>query len=151
MPLIPKKGLLTIAAMIDVGLNETARPVSAQILALRYGSSPRRLEPVLQALVHAGVLRGIRGPHGGYVLNREPHTITVAEILSAAVPASDDEDGETDDPLIRNVVAPALEAAMAAFSRALETVTLESLMARARQANIEPRQRPKTGRASDRG
>ncbi len=27
---------------------------------------PRHLEPVLQALVHAGILKGVRGPRGGY-------------------------------------------------------------------------------------
>ena len=36
---------------------------------------PRHLEPVLQALVRHGILKGIRGPRGGYELAREraPH------------------------------------------------------------------------------
>lgn len=141
MPLIPKKGLLTIAAMIDVGLNQASRPISAQTLALRYGSSPRRLEPVLQALVHSGILRGVRGPHGGYTLTRDPASITIGEILRAAVPKGGvpldtEEDGEIDDPLVREVVNPALDAARNAFAAALDTVTLQTLMNRAKE--VEP-------------
>ena len=61
-----------------------ARPVSAKALAARHGLPPRHLEPVLQALVHEGILRGIRGPRGGYELGREQRRITAAEILRAA-------------------------------------------------------------------
>ena len=38
----------------------------AKALAERHKLPPRHLEPVLQALVHAGVLKGVRGPRGGY-------------------------------------------------------------------------------------
>jgi hypothetical protein len=42
---------------------------------------PRHLEPVLQALVHQGILTGTRGPRGGYELAREQHRITADDIL----------------------------------------------------------------------
>ncbi len=45
---------------------------------------PRHLEPVLQALVRDGILKGIRGPHGGYELARERKKITAEDILRAA-------------------------------------------------------------------
>ena len=34
----------------------------------------------MQALVHAGILRGVRGPKGGYVLAREKRRIALSEI-----------------------------------------------------------------------
>ena len=71
MPLMSRKGLLAIAAVIDVAINARARPVSAKALAARHRLPPRHLEPVLQALVRDGILKGIRGPHGGYELGRE--------------------------------------------------------------------------------
>ena len=66
MPLVSRKGLLAIAAVIDVALHSGARPVSAKALAARHALPPRHLEPVLQALVRSGILRGIRGPQGGF-------------------------------------------------------------------------------------
>jgi DNA-binding IscR family transcriptional regulator len=62
MSLLPRKGLLAIAAVVDVALNARDRPVSAKALAARHGLPPRHLEPVLQALVHDGILRGVCEP-----------------------------------------------------------------------------------------
>jgi Iron-dependent Transcriptional regulator len=56
---------------LTVALNGRERVVSAAALAVRHGLPPRHLEPVLQTLVHHGVLPGVRGPHGGYTLARE--------------------------------------------------------------------------------
>ena len=85
MPLVPRKGLLAIAAVIDVAIHANSRPVSAKALASRHQLPPRHLEPVLQALVRDGILKGIRGPHGGYELGRERDRITADDILRAAI------------------------------------------------------------------
>ena len=83
MSLLPRKGLLAIAAVIDVALNARGQPVAAKALASRHRLPPRHLEPVLQALVRQGVLKGVRGPRGGYELAREPRRITANDILRA--------------------------------------------------------------------
>ena len=84
MPLVSRKGLLAIAAVIDVALHSGARPVSANALAARHALPPRHLEPVLQALVRSGILRGIRGSQGGYEMARDQDAITAEDILTAA-------------------------------------------------------------------
>ena len=84
MPLLPRKGVLAIAAVIDVALQAHAHPISAKALALRHGLPPRHLEPVLQALVRDGILKGIRGPRGGYALARERKRVSANDILRAA-------------------------------------------------------------------
>src|SRR6476660_915654 len=109
MPLMSRKGLLAIAAVIDVAINARARPVSAKALAARHKLPPRHLEPVLQALVRDGILTGIRGPHGGYEIAREQSKITVEDILRAASSAED----AVDPPLppsnlVSDIVHPAL-------------------------------------------
>ena len=86
MPLVSRKGILAIAAVIDVAINARSRPVSAKALAARHKLPPRHLEPVLQALVRDGILRGVRGPHGGYELAREHRRISAEDILRAASP-----------------------------------------------------------------
>src|SRR5262245_44960319 len=82
MALVSRKGVLAIAAVIDVAINTRARPVSAEALAARHRLPPRHLEPVLQALVRDGILKGIRGPHGDYELGRERRSITADDILT---------------------------------------------------------------------
>ena len=95
MPLISRKGVLAVAAVIDIAIHSRGRPVSAKALAARHKLPPRHLEPVLQALVRDGILRGIRGPHGGYELAREERRITADDIMRAAVSI----DGAEEPPL----------------------------------------------------
>ena len=132
MPLVSRKGILAIAAVIDVAVNARGRPVSAKALAARHQLPPRHLEPVLQALVHDGILRGIRGPHGGYELGRDHREITAEDILRAA--GSADDAGDPALPgsdLINRVVRPALAEAEHIFSAALKRINVEDM---ARQA-----------------
>ena len=89
MPLASRKAILAIVAVVDVALNARERPVSARALAARHNLPPRHLEPVLQALVRDGILKGIRGPHGGYELGRERKRISAEDILRAARQAED--------------------------------------------------------------
>jgi len=128
MPLVSRKGLLAIAAVIDVALHSGARPVSAKALAGRHTLPPRHLEPVLQALVRDGILRGIRGPHGGYELAREHHKITAEDILRAATSTEEAEEPPMPPSgLVSNVVRPALAEAERTFSTALAAINIEEM------------------------
>src|SRR5215468_7161152 len=84
MSLLPRKNILTVAAVIDIALNAGDGVVSGKEVAARHNLPSRHLEPVLQALVREGILKGVRGPHGGYKLAREARRITAADILRAA-------------------------------------------------------------------
>ena len=132
MPLVSRKGILAIAAVIDVAIHARSRPVSAKALAARHRLPPRHLEPVLQALVRDGILRGIRGPHGGYELARDHNRITAEDILRAA--SSAEEDNEPPLPasmLVNDIVRPALVEAERTFSVALGRISIEDLVKRA--------------------
>ena len=132
MPLVPRKGLLAIAAVIDVAIHANSRPVSAKALAARHQLPPRHLEPVLQALVRDGILKGIRGPHGGYELGRERDRITADDILRAAITADDAEDLALPDSLLLNeVVRPALVETERTFSTALGRINIDDMIKRA--------------------
>lgn len=135
MPLVSRKGILAIAAVIDVALNSRSRPVSAKALATRHKLPPRHLEPVLQALVRDGILKGIRGPHGGYELAREHKKITAEDILRAASSAEDDlDDSGPMSPLVADVVRSALAEAERSFSTALARINIEDMAKRAESA-----------------
>jgi Rrf2 family protein len=116
-------------------LNSQARPVSAKALASRHGLPPRHLEPVLQALVHEGILRGVRGPRGGYELGRDQAEITANEILRAAGTVDEGFGGHMQgSPLVVTVVVPALEQAERAFASTLGSINLGDLVKRAEKA-----------------
>jgi Rrf2 family protein len=132
MSLLPHKGLLAIAAVVDVALHARERPVSARALAERHNLPPRHLEPVLQALVHEGIFHGIRGPRGGYELARERQRITVADILKAAGTVDDAESGPVmGSRILQDVVLPAVSDAEKAFTAALAQLSVEDLARRA--------------------
>src|SRR5262245_30353473 len=92
MLLLARTGILAIAAVLDMPLNYRGKPVAAKSLANRHRLPPRHLEPVLQALVREGILRGVRGPRGGYELARSEGDIGADEILRAAGTVEDHED-----------------------------------------------------------
>ena len=132
MPLLPRKGALAIAAVIDIALNARGRPVAAKSLATRHRLPPRHLEPVLQALVRQGVLKGVRGPRGGYELAREPSRITAQDILRAIGTMEENGNGAaTKSALMADVVMPALIQAEGVFSGALGHINIEDLVAAA--------------------
>ena len=128
MPLLPRKGILAIAAVIDIAVNGRNRPVGAKALAARHRLSPRHLEPVLQALVQHGILKGVRGPRGGYELAREQRNVSADDILRAAG-SVEEVNGEppTGSSLLVRVVVPALAQAEQAFSSALGAINVEDL------------------------
>jgi Rrf2 family transcriptional regulator, iron-sulfur cluster assembly transcription factor len=128
MLLLPRKGILAIAAVLDIAMNSRGKPVAAKSLANRHHLPPRHLEPVLQALVRQGILRGVRGPRGGYELAREESDIGADEILRAAGTVDDHNDAPvTDSALLANIVVPALARAEEKFSEALARITVADL------------------------
>ena len=132
MSLLSRKALLAVAAVIDVALHARGQLVSAKDLAARHDLPTRHLEPVLQALVREGVLKGVRGPRGGYELARERRRISINDILNAA--NANEDDGEmvqTGSDLLDQVVTPAVAQAEKAFVTALSKITIEELAHRA--------------------
>lgn len=136
MPLVSRKGILAIAAVLDIAIHAKGRPVSAKALAGRHQLPPRHLEPVLQALVHDGILKGIRGPRGGYELARPQHSISAEDILRAASLTDDDGHTPTDGSrLVDAVVKPELREAERVFSAALASINLEHMIQQAQSLN----------------
>jgi Rrf2 family protein len=131
MSLLSRKGLLAVAAVIDVAVNGRERPVSARKLAARHDLPPRHLEPVLQALVHDGIFRGMRGPRGGYQLSRERKRISVADILRAAESVDEGEAAMPKSRILAAVVLPAVAEAERSFGALLARLTVEELARRA--------------------
>jgi Rrf2 family transcriptional regulator, iron-sulfur cluster assembly transcription factor len=135
---LSRKTLLALEAVLDVAYNARPNPVQARDITERQGIPARYLEQVLQQLVRDGVLKGVRGPRGGYTLARERRRVTLGEIVrvvsqmeaESEAPASTAELGE-------KVIAPVWAEAQAELLEKLDAITMEDLCRRAEQSGIE--------------
>lgn len=71
-----------LEAVLFIALNSGADPVSSKQVCSYQDVLPRHLEPILQILVKENILKGTKGPRGGYTLAREKRKISVDEIFS---------------------------------------------------------------------
>ncbi|GIX12521.1 MAG: Rrf2 family transcriptional regulator [Paracoccaceae bacterium] len=131
------KTLLAIEAVLDIAYNARPEPVQARDITRRQGIPARHLEQVFQQLVRNGVLKGVRGPRGGYTLARERRRISVGEIVrlvgalegAPEAPASRAELGA-------RVVAPLWGEVQADLLARLDRITIEDLCRRAERAGV---------------
>lgn len=80
---ISTRGRYALRALLDVALHEGTGPVSRQDIAARQEISAEYLAQLFRSLATAGLVRGVKGPGGGYVLGRDPATIRVGDVLRA--------------------------------------------------------------------
>ncbi len=138
MILLSRRSQLAIAAVVDIALHARPSPVAAKLLAARHDLPPRHLETLLQALVRAGILKGVRGPRGGYELARDRRRITAGDIARAAMQEGG-EDGLSPAPrsrLVDEVIGPEVSAASQAFLAVLDGVTVAELCHRAQDGAV---------------
>jgi Rrf2 family iron-sulfur cluster assembly transcriptional regulator len=88
MNLLSRRSLLAIATVVDVASQSEAPRASAKAISSRHKLPSRHLETLLQGLVHAKILKGVRGPRGGYELARERDQISAGEIVRTALALS---------------------------------------------------------------
>lgn len=80
---ISTRGRYALRALLDVALHEDKGPVSRQDIATRQEISAEYLAQLFRSLATAGLVRGVKGPGGGYILGRDPATIRVGDVLRA--------------------------------------------------------------------
>jgi Rrf2 family transcriptional regulator, iron-sulfur cluster assembly transcription factor len=138
MNVLSRRSVLAVAAVVDVALHSRSAPVGAKELAKRHKLPPRHLETLLQGLVHAKILRGVRGPRGGYELARERRRITVGEIVRTArsLSTADPEDLGANSVLIERTIDPAVRRAGETFLGNLNSITVEQMCGTAEKTHV---------------
>ncbi len=140
IPWVSRKLASAVEAVVDIAYHGGLEPVPARDISARLGIQARYLEQVMQRLVHAGVLRGVRGPRGGYVLARERRRVTVGEIarIVRTVEANDLADqAEHRSGLASKVLDPFWDEVQADIMRHLEKTTIDELCQRANRAGVK--------------
>jgi Rrf2 family iron-sulfur cluster assembly transcriptional regulator len=138
MNLLARRGVLAIAAVVDVALHSSRGPVGAKQLNARHKLPPRHLESLLQGLAQANILTGVRGPRGGYKLARERQGITALEIVRSAMAQSkiNPYDVGAHSALFEQVIEPAVSEAGKTFIANLDAITVEQMCATAETARV---------------
>lgn len=78
---ISTRGKNAIKLMLDLATYDHGKPVTVRDIARRQNISEKYLEQIIAVLHKAGLVRGIRGAHGGYVLQLLPEQYTIGKIL----------------------------------------------------------------------
>ncbi|MCE9648217.1 MAG: Rrf2 family transcriptional regulator [Parvibaculum sp.] len=136
---LSKKTWLALEAVVDVAINARPDPVQSKEITKRQGIPQRYLEQVMQQLVHAGILKGVRGPRGGYRLARERRRISVGEVVRVVGAMESADDPVTSGPsdLGERVIAPLWEEVQTELMERLDKITVDDLCRRAETAGLD--------------
>ena len=77
------RGRYAVTAMLDISCYNSGKPVTLADIATRQAISLSYLEQLFAKLRRGGLVRSVRGPGGGYVLNEKPNQISIADIIRA--------------------------------------------------------------------
>jgi len=78
---ISTKGLYGLAAMYELSQKSDQTPMQIKEISSNGNIPHSYLEQLLSSLRKAGLVKSIRGAHGGYFLGRSAESISVLEVL----------------------------------------------------------------------
>jgi len=137
------KGRFAVTAMIDLGLRQSAGPVTLAAISQRQQISLSYLEQLFGKLRRNALVESTRGPGGGYRLGKPPQDISVASLAFAVEPQQvdaepEDSSAEAESPIrarTRSLVQRAHETELAF----LEQVSLQDLLVQATRRDKQRR------------
>ena len=77
------KGRYAVMAMADLATNENLKPISLSEISVRQNISLSYLEQLFVKLKNNHLVKSVRGPHGGYVLEKNAKDIKLSSIIFA--------------------------------------------------------------------
>ena len=77
------KGRYAVTAMLDLASNGSDRPVTLDMISQRQNISLSYLEQLFAKLRKASLVKSVRGPGGGYLLNVNAEDVTLTQIIEA--------------------------------------------------------------------
>lgn len=77
------KGRYAVTSILDLALHQASGPIPLAGISARQDISLSYLEQLFSKLRRENLVRGVRGPGGGYQLARPANEITIASIIAA--------------------------------------------------------------------
>ena len=99
-----------VQALVHLAQEAPDKVMASHVVAEARGTPERFLLKVLKPLVDLGVLKSVKGPHGGYRLAKPPKAISLLQVVEAV------------DGPIRGDAPPVGTGAAASFDRRLQDV-----------------------------
>jgi len=137
---LTRKMTFALEAVVDVAYNGRNGPVQSMDITRRQDIPRRYLEQVMQQLVRKGILKGVRGPKGGYTLARERRRITLGEIMMAIHEMDNSKtrrETRSHSPMSQKIISPLIDDLNEDIITRLNKITLQDLYEKARQEGIE--------------
>ena len=140
---ISTRGRYALRAMVDLALHADEEPVLRRDIAARQEVSADYVAQLFQQLRAAGLVKGVKGPGGGYRLARDAETICVGDVVRAVegpvavvhcIVPGDEPSCNRVDRCVTRLLWKRLSEAMTEF---LDSVTLKDLCNEARQLHRE--------------
>lgn len=77
------KGRYAVTAMLDLASNNTGKPITLGVISQRQNISLSYLEQLFTKLRRADLVKSVRGPGGGYLLDAQAKDISLVQIIEA--------------------------------------------------------------------
>jgi Rrf2 family protein len=126
------KGRYAVRILLGIARYQKSGPVSKKIIAGEECISADYIEQIIVPLKNEGLVRGLRGVKGGFVLAKDPAKITVYDILRASEGEMSLVDCERNDCKGRDknlcVTRPVWEGAAEVLETYFSKITLKDLL-----------------------
>ena len=122
------KFLYALEAVLDIAINFKGTPIQGHEITKRQGIPKRYLEKILQELVHKNILKGTRGPKGGYSLAREKRKVNLFEIYTVILATENKFHNTISETEIRKkIISPLISNVSNKIASTLQVTTLDDL------------------------
>jgi len=122
---ISTKGRYGLTIMMELSSRFGEGPTSLKSIAEKNQLSEHYLEQLIAPLRNAGLVKSVRGAYGGYILFRDPSTITAGDVIRVLEgPISPVDFTEEDDPAKRDLWLRIRDG----IANALDSTTLQDLI-----------------------
>ena len=135
--IINKKFLHAIETILDISIHSSHNPASAKEITKRQGIPSRYLEKILQELVRQKILKGTRGPNGGYALGKEKRNIFLIDIYNAVLIIEKKKKEEIDTQMRSKVINPFMENITNEIINSFKSTSIHDLYKKIDEAKIE--------------
>ena len=131
------KFLYALEAVLDIAINFKGNPIQGYEITKRQGIPARYLENILQELVHKNILKGTRGPKGGYSLAKEKRNVSLIDIYNVILSMERKEKYfNTQTEVGSKIIMPFVSDISNKIIISLQSKTLEDLYLKVKHINI---------------
>ena len=131
------KFLYALEAVLDIAINFKGKPIQGYEITKRQGIPARYLENILQELVHKNILKGTRGPKGGYSLAKEKRNVSLIDIYNVILSMEKKEKYfNTQTEVGSKIIMPLVSDISNKIITCLQSKTLEDLYLKVKHINI---------------